>query len=142
MPPRDLYAVLGVAPDATTAELARAYRRLLRRYHPDTRDGERVGADGSDGALRQVIAAYSILRDHDRRAGYDRQRRRETPDAPSIVGSTGRRHARTAVGRAADQGRTRALATVCAGTLRRPERIRPAVARRKSHGPSTGDDRT
>ncbi len=94
MPPRDLYAVLGVAPEATTAELARAYRRLLRRYHPDTREGQEAAADGSDGALGQVIAAYAILRDPDRRAGYDRQRRRETPDAPRIVVSTGRRHVR------------------------------------------------
>ena len=33
----DLYAILGVPPDATLAEIGHAYRSLLRRHHPDTR---------------------------------------------------------------------------------------------------------
>ena len=37
----DPYAVLGVAPTATTQQINRAYRRLLRRHHPDTRPGRR-----------------------------------------------------------------------------------------------------
>ena len=36
---RDLYALLGVAPDADAREVARAYRRRLREVHPDTRGG-------------------------------------------------------------------------------------------------------
>lgn len=85
MPPPDLYAVLGVASDATDAEIARAYRRLVRRFHPDTRDGETAGAEGSDCALGQVIAAYAILRDPERRAGYDRRRTRERSTLPRLV---------------------------------------------------------
>jgi len=30
----DLYALLGLAPGATPADIKRAYRRLSRRYHP------------------------------------------------------------------------------------------------------------
>ena len=35
--PIDLYAILGLARDATQAQISVAYRTLLRRYHPDTR---------------------------------------------------------------------------------------------------------
>jgi curved DNA-binding protein CbpA len=69
----DLYAVLGVAPQATQAQIARAYRALLRRHHPDTRAiVEESHGTLSDTALQQVLAAYAVLRDPTRRADYDR----------------------------------------------------------------------
>lgn len=71
--PKDLYAILGLGPDATEAELRRQYRALLRRFHPDTR----IGALGrsvaaADAALHEVLAAYEVLGDPARRADYDR----------------------------------------------------------------------
>ena len=39
---RDLYAVLGVAPTASPVQITRAYRALLFRHHPDTRDAGMV----------------------------------------------------------------------------------------------------
>ena len=70
----DLYAILGVPPSATQAEISHAYRTQLRRHHPDTRapDGKSQAAV-SDTALQQVLAAYTVLHDPARRAGYDRQ---------------------------------------------------------------------
>ena len=68
----DLYAVLGVLPTATQTEISHAYRALLRKHHPDTRAGV-IGTEADpDDALRQVIAAYAVLRDATRRAEYDR----------------------------------------------------------------------
>ena len=32
---QDPYAILGIAPGATTAEIKTAYRRLIAQYHPD-----------------------------------------------------------------------------------------------------------
>ena len=70
----DLYAVLGVLPSATQAEISHAYRALLRRLHPDTRatDDEYQSAV-SDMTLQQVLTAYTVLRDPARRADYDRE---------------------------------------------------------------------
>lgn len=70
----DLYAILGVSPSATPAQIRSAYRALLHRHHPDTRspEDESHGA-GSDTALQQVLAAYTVLRNPARRADYDRE---------------------------------------------------------------------
>lgn len=78
----DLYAVLGVGPGASEADLDHAFRDLVRRHHPDTRttaaapDGGRDGE--SDRRLQQILGAYAVLRDPASRAAYD-QRREHTP---------------------------------------------------------------
>lgn len=70
----DLYAVLGLTPQATQDQIGHAYRALLRRHHPDTRPRGDESQDAlSDAALQQVLAAYAVLGDPARRAGYDRQ---------------------------------------------------------------------
>jgi len=69
----DFYAILGVEPSATQAEISRAYRTLLRRHHPDTRASlDEPHRAASDTALQHVIAAYAVLHDPLRRAEYDR----------------------------------------------------------------------
>lgn len=67
----DPYAVLGLAPTATADEITRAYRRQVRTLHPDTRDTPQSNPQ-LDDRLRQVLAAYAVLRDPERRARYDR----------------------------------------------------------------------
>jgi len=64
------YLVLGVSPTATQAEITHAYRTRLRAHHPDTR--HTPPSQTADDDLRQVLAAYDLLRDPARRAGYDR----------------------------------------------------------------------
>jgi curved DNA-binding protein CbpA len=66
----DPYRVLGVPPTATQAEITHAYRTHLRAHHPDTRPAQ--SAHTADEHLRQVLAAYALLRDPARRAAYDR----------------------------------------------------------------------
>ena len=66
----DPYRVLGVPPTATQAEITHAYRNHLRAHHPDTRPAR--SAHTADEHLRQVLAAYALLRDPARRADYDR----------------------------------------------------------------------
>ncbi|WP_076264035.1 J domain-containing protein [Intrasporangium flavum] len=79
-PEPELYATLGLSPTATQAQISRAYRVLLRRHHPDTRDpGDEHGRVASDTALQQVLAAYAVLHDPVRRAAYDQQSRASRP---------------------------------------------------------------
>jgi curved DNA-binding protein CbpA len=66
----DPYLVLGVSPTATQADITHAYRARLREHHPDTR---RAPSPAADEHLRQLLAAYALLRDPARRADYDRR---------------------------------------------------------------------
>ncbi|GAB3030642.1 hypothetical protein GCM10027052_03630 [Parafrigoribacterium mesophilum] len=64
----DPYTVLGVSREASPSEVRSAFRALVRRFHPDTRDP----SEAPDAELRSVLAAYRILRDPSSRASYDR----------------------------------------------------------------------
>ena len=63
------YQVLGVAPTAPTAEIKRAYRQLVVRYHPDKHGGDVRYED----QFKAVALAYRVLGDPGRRATYDFQ---------------------------------------------------------------------
>jgi curved DNA-binding protein CbpA len=66
---QDPYKVLQVDPEAEDEVIAAAYRRLARKYHPDTA----VGADAA-GRMEAINAAWEVLGNPNRRAAYDRQR--------------------------------------------------------------------
>jgi curved DNA-binding protein CbpA len=59
----DLYGILGISRDATSAEIKRAYHQAAKRTHPD--------AGGSDEDFRNVELAYRVLSDPDARKRYD-----------------------------------------------------------------------
>ncbi len=65
---KDLYRVLGVAPDASAEEIKKSYRRKAREMHPDL-DPENPWAED---AFKELSAAYQIVSDPVRRAQYDR----------------------------------------------------------------------
>ncbi|WP_342661043.1 Chaperone protein DnaJ [Rhodococcus ruber] len=70
----DLYAVLDVSDSAGQAAITAAFRRKLRAHHPDLRNPALPYGPGEDEELRRIVEAYSVLRDPDRRAEYDRRR--------------------------------------------------------------------
>ena len=53
----DLYALLGLAPGASIAEIKRAYRRLARRYHPGINPGDRA----AEALFHRITEAYETL---------------------------------------------------------------------------------
>jgi hypothetical protein len=75
----DLYEELGVAPDATRADIAAAYRARAKELHPDTQPTDAEAA----AHFARVGAAYRVLSDPEERARYDASRL--TPTAPTIV---------------------------------------------------------
>jgi len=77
----DLYAVLGVSPDATGDDLDHAFRILVRQLHPDTRTPSDPD-NAADERLQDILAAYAGLRDPVRRAAYDRTRSATASNPP------------------------------------------------------------
>jgi DnaJ domain len=71
---RTHYDVLGVAVTASADEVRAAYRQAARDHHPD--------AGGDPRRMRDLNAAWHVLRDPVRRAAYDRQLARPAAAGP------------------------------------------------------------
>lgn len=63
---RDYYEVLGVAKDASEADIKRAYRKLAAQYHPDVNH-----EPGAEERFKEINEANEVLSDADKRARYD-----------------------------------------------------------------------
>jgi curved DNA-binding protein CbpA len=61
------YDVLGVAKDATAAQIKAAFRQLAKNFHPDRNAGNQDAAD----RYKVIVDAYELLSDSQRRAAYD-----------------------------------------------------------------------
>ncbi|MEK0156155.1 DnaJ C-terminal domain-containing protein [Arthrobacter oryzae] len=64
---KDFYKILGVAKDASDADIKKAYRKLARQHHPDTNAGDVA----SEKKFKDISEAYSVLSDPDERQQYD-----------------------------------------------------------------------
>jgi curved DNA-binding protein len=64
---KDYYKIMGVARDATDAQVKQAYRRLARKYHPDVSK-----EPDAEAQFKEVGEAYEVLRSPEKRAAYDR----------------------------------------------------------------------
>jgi molecular chaperone DnaJ len=65
---RNYYETLGVRPEATDAELKKAFRSLAMQCHPDRNPGDKAAEE----RFKEINEAYAVLSDPDKRAHYDR----------------------------------------------------------------------
>lgn len=65
---RDPYDVLGVAPNASQADIKAAFRKLAKKFHPDVN----AGKPDVERKFKEANTAYNLLSDPDKRAKYDR----------------------------------------------------------------------
>lgn len=79
---RDPYQALGLAADASTADISRAYRRLARALHPDSQPGDAAAAD----QFQAVSDAYELLSDPARRTDWDRRHLRQASRPQRVPG--------------------------------------------------------
>lgn len=67
MEKRDYYEVLGVAKNATDAEIKRAYKKKAIEFHPDRNPDNKEAEE----KFKEAAEAYDVLRDPQKRARYD-----------------------------------------------------------------------
>lgn len=64
---RDYYEVLGVSRNASEKEIKSAYRKLAKKYHPDSNQGNQE----AENRFKEASEAYEILGDSEKRKKYD-----------------------------------------------------------------------
>lgn len=66
MADKNFYELLGVDKKASTEDITKAYRKLVRKFHPDVSKEK-----DADTRMSEINAAYETLRDETKRAEYD-----------------------------------------------------------------------
>jgi len=67
---KDFYKVLGVAKDASAADIKKAFRKLARANHPDSHPGDAAAVE----RFKAIAEAYDVLGDEEKRRQYDEMR--------------------------------------------------------------------
>ncbi|WCR58313.1 molecular chaperone DnaJ [Wolbachia endosymbiont of Ctenocephalides felis wCfeJ] len=65
---KDYYELLGVDRNASIDEIKKAYKKLALKYHPDRNPGNKEAEE----KFKEITAAYEVLSDSEKKAGYDR----------------------------------------------------------------------
>lgn len=68
MAKQDFYELLGVARDASSEDIKKAYRKLAIQYHPDRNPNDKE----AEQRFKDLGEAYDVLKDEQKRAAYDR----------------------------------------------------------------------
>lgn len=64
---KDFYAILGVSKDASDADIKKAYRKMARKFHPDTNAGD----PEAERKFKDITEANAVLSDSEERQQYD-----------------------------------------------------------------------
>lgn len=82
---KDFYEILGVSKDVDDAELKKVYRKLARKYHPDSNPGDAK----AEAKFKEISEAFSVLSDKEQRAEYDQIRAMGARSARFTAGGAG-----------------------------------------------------
>jgi curved DNA-binding protein CbpA len=72
------YTILGVNRDASEDDVRKAYRKLALTYHPDR---NQPGDKAAEARFREIVEAYNVLIDKNRRIIYDYDLKKGIPKA-------------------------------------------------------------
>lgn len=64
---KDYYKILGVDKSSSKEDIAKAFKRLARKYHPDLNPND----SGAEAKFKEVNEAYEVLKDPEKRRMYD-----------------------------------------------------------------------
>ncbi|MFW6005339.1 MAG: DnaJ C-terminal domain-containing protein [Desulfonatronovibrionaceae bacterium] len=64
---KDYYKILGVGKNASKEQMAKAYKKLAKKYHPDLNPNDPKAED----KFKEVNEAYEVLKDPEKRKLYD-----------------------------------------------------------------------
>lgn len=67
---KDYYKILGVAENASKADIKKAYRKLAQRYHPDANKGDAA----AEARFKEISEAHATLSNDEKRKEYDQMR--------------------------------------------------------------------
>jgi len=67
---KDYYKILEVSPDASDADIKKSFRKLAKKYHPDTNGGDPKAA----ARFQEINEAYTVLGDEAKKKEYDDER--------------------------------------------------------------------
>ena len=90
---KDYYKTLGIPRTASQKDITKAYRKLARKYHPDSNSSPQA-----EEKFKEISAAYSVLKDKETRSRYDEAQRLGTFQSgpgPGAAGGEGRFHFET-----------------------------------------------
>src|SRR5258706_12235656 len=65
---KDYYQTLGVKKDASEKEIKSAYRKMAKKFHPDTNPND----PNAETRFKEINEAYEVLSDDEKRQMYDR----------------------------------------------------------------------
>ena len=85
MTKRDYYEVLGVARNASEADIKKAFRRLAMKHHPDRNTAD----SGAEAKFKEAKLAYDVLSDPKKRSAYDQFGHAGVEAGPGGFGGSG-----------------------------------------------------